>query len=167
MRKFIKLQIIVSVVSTITQQSLPPPAAAIVYYKYTLCAILFRYTIANIRLLMCAALLLWFSHFLYLVGKKRFFVSIQLAIQPSEANTFWPSSSSSSLLQNHQHEYYISTREMLYPFYSLSTSCACGVCACVCLQVNVFFAALVSLVSYRFVSFSPIFPLCSVYLPFE
>lgn len=124
MRKFIKLQIIVSVVSTITQQSLPPPATAMVHYKYTLCAILFRYTIANIRLLMCAALLLWFSHFLYLVGKKRFFVSIQLAIQPSEVNTFWPSSSSSSssLLQNHQHEYYISTREMLYPFYSLSTS---------------------------------------------
>lgn len=64
----------------------------------------------------------------------------------------------------HQHKgNALSILQSLY----VTRKCACGVCACVCLQVNVFFAALVSLVSYRFVSFSPIFPLCSVYLPFE
>lgn len=148
-----------SVVSTITQQSLPPPAAAIVYYKYTLCAFLFRYTIVNIRLLMCAALLLWFSHFLYLVGKKCF--RLHPASHPTERNEHFltvvvvlvvVAKSSTWILHQHKGNA-LSILQSLY----VTRKCACGVCACVCLQVNVFLLPsylLYRIVSYRFLRFS-------------
>lgn len=169
---FKKLQIIVRVVSNIIQQLPQPPS---ILYKYTapfyFCTQLWinGYLCVRERVLRSShSLLLWFAHFPYLLKKKSFlFFRVRPANQPKRT-LFGPSYSSS--LQNHQHEYYISTREILSPLYSLYITRKC-VCACVsvCVYKSMFFAALLVFVSllYHIVSFSPIFSLCSVHLPFE
>lgn len=167
-RAFIKLQIIVRVVFTLyNNRSRCRRVYAINTLRHSIFIHNCEYTatyvcVRDVR--TCAALftfarLLWFSHFLYLVEKKilSFFISVRPTNRSEHFLTIVVvvvvAKSSTWILHQHKGN----ARTILQSVHHTELC----VCACVCLQVNVFFAALLVFVSrilsYRIASYRIVF----------